>query len=269
MAQRVDLDDEIERQASPLARICDQPVEDRLPVLVAGEIVVGDEEMVDALGEIGADDRLDVVGRAIARLAALHVDDRAERTLERAAAPGVETGHEPGGALDGRRRQHRHRRAFDARQIVHEIVERLAARRAQASGALVEPPLGFAREQRDAEACACFRSSGISGSIARQPETWKPPIATWTPAARNGAGDVTARGNWFDCTPTSADEAETAVARDRSGDVFWPDPRIGLVDGDRFRYRHLRPAHAVRGNPARDRATRRANWTGSPSASIE
>ena len=40
----------------------DQPVEDRLPVLVAREIVVGDEEMVDAVGEIGAHDALDVVG---------------------------------------------------------------------------------------------------------------------------------------------------------------------------------------------------------------
>ena len=40
----------------------DQAVEDRLPVLVAREIVVGDEEARDALRGIGAHDRLDVVG---------------------------------------------------------------------------------------------------------------------------------------------------------------------------------------------------------------
>ncbi len=61
-----------------------------LPVAVAGEIVVGDEEVVDALREVLAHQRLDIVGRAAARLAALHVDDGAERALERAAAAGIE-----------------------------------------------------------------------------------------------------------------------------------------------------------------------------------
>ena len=59
--ERVDLDDEVELQALALAQL-DQAVEDRLPVLVAREIVVGDEEMIDALGDVGAHDRLDVVG---------------------------------------------------------------------------------------------------------------------------------------------------------------------------------------------------------------
>ena len=97
VAERVDLDDEGAIAAPDLAQK-DQPVEDRLPILVAGEIVVGDEEAVDALGEIGAHDRFDVVGAAVARFAALHVDDGAERALERAAAPGVETGDGAAGA---------------------------------------------------------------------------------------------------------------------------------------------------------------------------
>jgi hypothetical protein len=42
----------------------------------------------------------------------------------------------------------------------------------------------------------------ISGSMARQPETWNPPIATCRPAARSGRAMSSARGNWFDCTPT-------------------------------------------------------------------
>ena len=61
----------------------DDAVEDRLPVLVAGEIVVGDEEPVEAVAECCAEQVLDVVGRAAARLAALHVDDGAERALDR------------------------------------------------------------------------------------------------------------------------------------------------------------------------------------------
>ena len=78
-------------KASPsLLAHLDQAVEDRLPVPVAGEIVVGDEEAVDALGQVDAHHPLDVVGVAPARLAPLHVDDRAEAALERAAAPGVE-----------------------------------------------------------------------------------------------------------------------------------------------------------------------------------
>jgi hypothetical protein len=44
----------------------DQPVEDRFPVLVAREIVVGDEELGDALRGVRPHDLLDVVGRAVA-----------------------------------------------------------------------------------------------------------------------------------------------------------------------------------------------------------
>jgi hypothetical protein len=64
----------------------DQPVEEVLPVLVAGHVVVGDEERRDALLVVLAHDRLEVVGGAEPALAALHVDDGAERALERAAA---------------------------------------------------------------------------------------------------------------------------------------------------------------------------------------
>ena len=109
VAQRVDLDHQAERNLVDLAQL-DQAIEDRLPIPVAREIVVGDEEAGDALRPVRAHDLLDVVGRAAARLAALHVDDRAERTLERAAAPGIEAGVGAGGALDVFARQERDRR---------------------------------------------------------------------------------------------------------------------------------------------------------------
>ena len=99
VAERVDLDHQAERDLVDLAQL-GEPVEDRLPFLVAREIVVGDEEARDALRPVVAHDLLDVVGRAEARLAALHVDDRAERALERTAAAGIEAGIGAGGALD-------------------------------------------------------------------------------------------------------------------------------------------------------------------------
>ena len=41
----------------------DEPVEHRLPVPVAGEVVVRDEEVRDALGEVVAHDALHVLRR--------------------------------------------------------------------------------------------------------------------------------------------------------------------------------------------------------------
>src|SRR5262249_40319227 len=85
VTERVDLDGEADLGELALAQL-DHAIEQRLPVAVAGEIVVGDEEAVDALGGVLADDVLEVVDRADAALAALHVDDGAERALVGAAA---------------------------------------------------------------------------------------------------------------------------------------------------------------------------------------
>ena len=88
MAQRVDLDGEADIQS--LAPQLDQAVEQLLPVPVAGKIVVGDEEPLDALGDILAHEPFEIVGRAKAALAPLHIDDRAERALVRAAAAEID-----------------------------------------------------------------------------------------------------------------------------------------------------------------------------------
>ena len=91
MAQRIDLDDEAALQTLHLAQL-DDPVENSLPVLVASEVVVGDEQLFDTLGVVGAQDQLNVSGRAVAVLAALHINDGAEAALERAASATIETG---------------------------------------------------------------------------------------------------------------------------------------------------------------------------------
>ena len=121
VAERVDLDHQAERDAVTLLEL-DQPVEDRLPLSVAREIIVGDEESVDALRPIEAHQALHIVGRAETRLAPLNVDDGTERALIGAAAPGIKAGakaERAGHILLG---QERHGRAFDARQVLHEIV---------------------------------------------------------------------------------------------------------------------------------------------------
>ena len=124
MAQRVDLKQQTYSETFALAQL-DQAIEDRLPVAVAGEIVVGDEEARDPLRRIGAHDGLDIVGRAIAGFAALHIDDRAEAALERAAAPGIEAGIVSRHAGHHRTRQDRIDGGGHFRKVVEIFVDRL------------------------------------------------------------------------------------------------------------------------------------------------
>ncbi len=129
----------------------DQPVEEVLPVLVARHVVVGDEERRDALLDVLAHDRFEVVGAAEAALAALHVDDGAERALERAAAAEIEARIAPLVARQHRGRQAGRRRAFEARQVVHVVVERLQRAVPGVAQHDVEPALlGLAAEDGDA-----------------------------------------------------------------------------------------------------------------------
>src|SRR6185437_5172440 len=114
------------------------------------EIVVGDEEAVQSVGDVAADDLLDVVGRAAARLAALHVDDGAERALVGAAAAGVEARLGAAGALDALARQKRDWRAFETGKVVHVIVERLERAGIGVAQYLVEAALGLAGIDRQA-----------------------------------------------------------------------------------------------------------------------
>src|SRR5207248_2166616 len=92
VTKRVDLDDETGVELLDFAQP-NHAIEDRFPIFVPSEVIVGDEEAAQPLRHVFADDALDVVRRSAARLASLHVDDRAEGTLERATASGVEAGH--------------------------------------------------------------------------------------------------------------------------------------------------------------------------------
>ena len=154
VTQRVDLDHQLDVLAAGLRDLAAQlgePIEDLLPILVAGEIVVGHEEPEHALREIFAHQPFDVVGAAAARLAALHVDDGAERALIGTAAPGVERGLQLVGPLQELLRQDRRRRAFQRRQIVEVVVERLQRAAGGIAQQSVAAAFEFAGIQRDAE----------------------------------------------------------------------------------------------------------------------
>ena len=119
---------------------------------ISREIIVGDEEPDHAFFQMRAQQPLDVVSGPVARLAPLHVDDRAEAALERAAAPGIERPDRRRVALQPLRRQVGHGGALQPRQIGEEVVDRLAAGSANAScNSVVDMPLGLAGEERDAQ----------------------------------------------------------------------------------------------------------------------
>ena len=121
VAKRIDLDHQTDWDAINLAKL-DEAVEDRLPVPVAGKIIVGDEELVDPLRPIEAQQVFNVIGRTMARRAALHVDDRAKRALVRAPTSGVKT------SAQSERTRHKPfwkegcGRTLKRRKIIYEVV---------------------------------------------------------------------------------------------------------------------------------------------------
>ena len=150
MAKRVHLDREADVQSFLAQR--DHPVEQRFPVAVAGEIVVGDEEALDALRDIRADDGFQIVRRAETALAPLHVYDGAERALIGTAASEIDAGQRTRRAAHVLLRQDRRRLALQRRQVVHEVVQRRQRRGPGIADHAVEPAfLGLAGEEGDAE----------------------------------------------------------------------------------------------------------------------
>ena len=270
VAERVDLDHEADVHAVLFAQL-DDAVVDRFPILVAGEIVVGDEEAVDALRPVHAQDLLDAVGGAVARFASLHVDDGAERALEGAAAAGVEARHVADGALDeivrAGRAARRCRRcpagpSYNCRAA--SAVPRAASR-----DHLVEAFLGLAGEDRDAERLRLLdvaRGSpcSMAGSPRRGSRRSSPGCRLRAAAGRYRR----ARGNSFDCTPTMPTRPSPPCSAMRRIDLVRHDAGVGLVDGNDVD-RQVGAEHAALGGAVGQADTpRRASSTAWSSAAI-
>src|SRR5215831_6086675 len=99
MAQGIDLDHKPDLQALAEAQL-DHAVKQRFPMPVAREIVVGDEEALDTLNIVLADNPLQVVRRSESALAPLHVNDGAERALVRTASAQIGARQRSRGASD-------------------------------------------------------------------------------------------------------------------------------------------------------------------------
>ena len=88
---------------------------------------------------------------------------------------------------------------------------------------------------------AAAMSGGNSGSIEMQPETWNPPIATCTPAARNWRGEVDGARELVRLHPDQADEP--AIGRlDAADDALDRDDGVALVIGVDLDVRHPDPS---------------------------
>ena len=123
MAKGIDLDDEVELQPLLLTER-DDAIENLLPVLVAGEVVVGDENTPDSPGEVVPKTAFDIVGRARPGLATLHVDNRTKAALKRAPAPGIDARASGQAALDDARGNTGQGSPRESGKIVERGVER-------------------------------------------------------------------------------------------------------------------------------------------------
>jgi hypothetical protein len=150
VAQRVNLQQQANIEFVALAQF-DQAVENWFPIAVSRKIIVGDEKSRDALRLVGAHDGFDIVGGAIARLAALDIDDGAEAALERTASAGIEARIVSDDAGDDLSRQHRIDRGRHLGEIVEIFVDRLGGSRGDVTEHLGHAAFGFAGKQMNAE----------------------------------------------------------------------------------------------------------------------
>ena len=200
------------------------------PILVAREIIVGDEEAVDALRDVAADDLLDVVRAAPPRFASLHIDDRAEAALEGAAASSIEAGEVSGRALNTLHRQDRHRRAFEVRQVVHVIVERLQRALPRIAQHIVEPAFGFAGEERDAKRLRFAQLGRHLGQHRQRAGDMETADADLHAELAQPPRDIHRTRILVRLYADESDHARIG-ARDEARNALGPDTRVGLVIG--------------------------------------
>ena len=184
-----------------------------------------------------AHDPLDVVGGAAPRLAALHVDDGAEGALEGAAAAGVEAGVGAEGAPHHVVRQMRDRHPLDARQVGHEIVDRLQLPGERVAQDLVEPAfLGLAGEDEGAEVERLLHVRLDPRQHGKRAGDVEAADADRDAFLAEGGGQVERARELVRLHADQHHHAGAGLA-DRAGDAAGMDAPVGLVDGDDFERR--------------------------------
>ena len=207
----------------------DDAVEDGFPVLVAGEIVVGDEIAAHALRIAGANHALDIIRGAVAGFAALHVDDAAEAARIRAAAPGVETSKLPRIARDVALGQERQGPIPEVRHVLHEIVERLKTILVGRAENLLQPPLGLAREERDAERQRFLEFGGQLGKHREAAAHVEAADRDLDSRRAQLARDIDGARELVGLHSDQAYESAVPVLREAPDNLLYRDEDVGLV----------------------------------------
>ena len=181
---------------------------------------------------IAADDLFQIVGGAIAALAPLHIDDGAERTLERTAAAEIEAGQRPQGAAYMVAGQHRCRLAHQIGQVGHEIVERFHFAAVGIAQHHVQPMLlSLAGEQADAQRLRVLQIVGHLRQHRQAAGNVEAPDADRHVAFAEAAREVDGARVLVRLHADHGDEAAAAIGLDHADDLFGPDPAVGFVEG--------------------------------------
>jgi len=231
VAKRVDLNGEADIHSFVDAHL-DHAVEQSFPLAVAGEIVVGDEETLDPFRVVFPHDVFEIVGRADAAFAALHVDDGAERALIGTAAPEIDARQVPHGALDVLARQVRRRLARKRRQVVHVIVQRRQFAIEGIAQHLVEPVhLGFAGKKRNAEILRRFDVGRQFRQHGNAAGDMKSADADRQPGVEKGLRQIDSARKLVRLHADQTDQAAAARAADHADDLVGLNPPVGFVVG--------------------------------------
>jgi hypothetical protein len=228
MAERVDLDQERKLDAFLQPQV-DQAVEDFFPILVPGEIVVGNKETVQPLGHVLADKALHIVRGTPARLASLDVDDCAERTLEWATASRVKARHRACRPDRANRRNERQRLIFDVREVRHEIVKRLELLRVSIVEHHLHPPFRFSGKERNAHRLRPMHIGIVPAHHAQNSRDMEPADPHLDSAIYQTLRQVERMRELVRLHPDQHHHSRARVL-DHPRQFLRPDPRVRLIE---------------------------------------
>src|SRR5215813_2851283 len=224
----VHLGDHVDLQAFFFAHF-DQTIEYCLPGLVTRQIIVGDEELVHALGDVGANQPFDVVRAAGPGLTPLNFDDRAEAAEKGAPPSRIEArahAHRP--AHDAHR-EIRHRFTLQAREVVHEIVQRLELAVIRRAEEFLEPSLGLPGKQRDTEIHRFLQLGRDLWQHRQAAANMKAADGNWKSCGTERPGNVYRARKLIALHANQSDQPASARRADLPDNAVRPDTRVGFI----------------------------------------
>src|SRR6185312_9581389 len=162
---------------------------------------------------------------------ALHVDDGAERAFERAAATGVEAGHQLVGTFEIALRQDRRGRRLNPGQLVDVIVDRLELAVYRVVQQRVAAVLDLAGIKCDAELERLLQIGLLLADHGETAGYMKPADRDRDSGRAQRARDVERARELVALDPDQEDEPEIVVPAKPPDDLGRPDARADLVGG--------------------------------------